>query len=499
MVVAVISSSCDIKLKNVGGREAIYNELQNLANREFNMNWGMMFRLRGRILFIIGLVLIGTIGLAWLLNRNPVYGWDFRNNLWIPTKLLINGQSPYRVNILNEKGNAIWLPMIIGALFPLGMLSYAAASNIWFIFNLTALLASTFLTIRWNKPSMFLVVVSAIVVAAFPPTLTHFKLGQITILATSIYLTVGIFKSRIPIVITTLILAVALSKPQLGILIVPGLLIAYYREDGLISVLKLFGLLILWIAFLTVPLFAGHNSWFHDFIEAFSANPNWLHPSMWTLLPYKMGPAGLWLAIVIALVLFIINIWLWLTRNRVVALLWSLALTPLITPYVWSWDFVMVMPLFVYSLTHSKNISQYAYFGAGYLLCWILVMWITTSKDNNNVLYWWIPWLMLLVVVVSRTFYLGTDRKIWEPQNSDILWKRSNWNSPKFKRACQMKRAANAHTVITGWKRWTYPPSWGRKGQKQLCLGDAKRSQLGLVRGHSCLVTGRSSTCGQGR
>ena len=126
---------------------------------------------QSRLLTVLaaGLLLIAAVAAIWYLQKNPVRGWDFRNNMWIPARLLISGQSPYQVDLLNELGNAVWMPAIIGFGFPLGWLSFPTASNLWFLVSLIALSTIVaLLAMKW-RPSIGLVAIVAIMVAAFPP------------------------------------------------------------------------------------------------------------------------------------------------------------------------------------------------------------------------------------------------------------------------------------------------------------------------------------------
>jgi len=348
-----------------------------------------------------GLILITIVAAAWYLQKTPILTWDFKNNVWIPARLLISGQSPYQVEVLNEAGNAVWMPVIVTLGTPLGWLSFPMASNLWFLVSLAALTAIIALLAAKQRPSVVVVAFAAIMAAAFPPTITHFRLGQFTILATLLFLAVAFLKERLPLPFVALLLVLALSKPQLGVLVVPGLLLAYYREDGRNKALQLAGLILLWSIVLATPLFLGSSTWYEDFIAAILRNPSWEHPSMWVILPKRMGQAGLWLWIGAVLILGVISLRLWLTHKREEAILWSLALTPLVTPYVWSWDFVMVLPLFVGTVMNAKSKVQLGILGFGYLLCWWIV-WQIVTNDPNNVLYWWMPWYMILLVLGAK-------------------------------------------------------------------------------------------------
>ncbi len=83
--------------------------------------------------------------MVWSLRSRPISGWDFRINLWEPASWLLSGQSPYGLDAVQNGIISVWMPMIIGALFPLGLLSRETASNIWFVMSLMALLGSVIL------------------------------------------------------------------------------------------------------------------------------------------------------------------------------------------------------------------------------------------------------------------------------------------------------------------------------------------------------------------
>lgn len=377
---------------------------------------------QGRLLLVLGLLLIVTVAAMWYLQSNPVLGWDFRFNLWLPSRLLVDGHSPYRVDLLDARGNAVWMPAIIGFGFPLGWLSYPTASNLWFLLNLAALSTIIALIAIRQRPSVALVAIVALMVVTFPPSLTNLRLGQITIIITLLFLAIAFLKDRLPLPVVALMIVLALSKPQLSVLVVPGLLLAYYREDGPKRVFTLLGMMALWTAILIIPLFFGSANWIADFVAALRKNPSYLHPSLWTVIPGWLGSTGLWFWGGAVVVLGVVSLRLWLTRRREEAILWSLAMTPLLTPYVWNWDFVMLLPLFASSMMGARNRLQQAILIIGYLICWIMI-WQILNSDPSNVNYWWIPLYMILLVlgssVASRIYEkLGPRRSLQKEQVS---------------------------------------------------------------------------------
>jgi hypothetical protein len=325
---------------------------------------------------LVGLLIaLGAfIGLFAWLDKNPIIGWDFRHNLWAPASLLVKGQSPYDVKVLYDAGLAMWMPMAIGALFPLGWLSLSHAGNIWFLFSLLALVIVIWLSTSGKKvPPLFLAII-ALAVALFPPTITHLVLGQITLIICLLYLIVVLLLDKSRILLACFLIAFSLAKPQLSILVLPGILISYQREKGTKATFAFIALIILCSAVFTIPLFVGFPTWIADFIASIRQNPDFLQPSLFSLLPVWFGDAGYIIWGLTAITVFAVNIWLWLSKKREDAIYWSLALTPLVTPYVWSLLF------------------------SAYCLCWILNLYISFRTDVSNHRYWPIPWIILMAI-----------------------------------------------------------------------------------------------------
>jgi hypothetical protein len=86
------------------------------------------------------------------------------------------------------------------------------------------------------------------------------------------------------------------------------------------------------------------------------------------------------------------------------AMLWSLALTPVFSPVVWSWDFVFMYPLAVclaydHKFRVSKNIIS-----IGFVIC--LVSYITMVQrgyyyDEYSM---WVPIVLCLILLLSYRY-----------------------------------------------------------------------------------------------
>jgi hypothetical protein len=352
-------------------------------------------------------VIIITAGIAaiWYFPRLRFVSGDLINNLWTPAHLLVRGQSPYLTHILQIEGvtwlAAVWLPMAIGLFFPLGWLTPIQATQLWLVSNIALLIAIAWLAQGASRPRLVVFAASILSVFIYPPTWSHLWLGQFTILATFLLLLAARFVAAPRYLLVGFLVVVSLAKPQLSVLVVPGLFIVYGRDHGLGGILSFTGALVLWIMLLTLPLWVAHPLWLSDFVAAQGQNPKWAHPSFFALLPVLWGTIGLVLWGISALGIFVVNVQLWLKRPPQNAVIWSLALTPLVTPYIWSWDFVILLPLIVYAIARVECTTSRIVVGLGYLMSWGLMVWIRICTDHSDERYWWVPWLTVAFVGVG--------------------------------------------------------------------------------------------------
>ncbi len=355
-------------------------------------------------LILLSLIGVAAVAAAWFVTTFEFLSWDFRNNLWAPAHLLVNGMSPYDLSPMRfELGRAIWMPTVIGAFFPLGWLSQQTATNLWLLFNAVIVVAFVF-QIR-DKPSPAPWLVAALLLSSFlfPPTITHFSLGQVTLLTAAIFLFLAREPQRLLRWSGAFLLAVAFAKPQLLVFLLPGLLLALYAQVGLRGLFRAALLAALAALLLTIPLFIAAPSWPLDFVRSLGENPDWLQPSLLNILRFYLGPSALFLWAPLFAGFFALNLWIWRRLPPHIAVLWSMALTPLVTPYVWSWDFVLILPLFGYIALQSQNRRTLALLFGGYAICWAAAIAVTFSAPKvSNHLYWWIPWAMMGVVGLGQ-------------------------------------------------------------------------------------------------
>lgn len=350
----------------------------------------------------IALALIGlSLLAAWFIATQNFYSGDFRDNLWGPAYLLVHGGSPYLTAELFEHANSVWMPMAIGAFFPLGWLPQSTAMSLWFVGSLVCLMAVVGLSMEGRLPPPARLAISLVAALIYPPFLSHMNLGQYTLL-TIVLLLIAARLVADPrpsrLFGAGFVIALALAKPQLIILAVPGLLAASYSLRGRNHFLTLLASIALWSAALTLPLWIGSPTWPEGFIIAMLRNPKWQQPSMLNILHTWLGNAGVVLWGLLLAAVFAVNLRLWRRWHSRDAISWSLALTPLVTPYAWTWDYVLLLPLLLQTLYRAADWLGVALWTGAYTLCWGLIVLVRLTTENNDMRFWWIPWLTVLLM-----------------------------------------------------------------------------------------------------
>lgn len=290
------------------------------------------------LLIVLALVVPST----WM----PI-GWDFQNNLWGPAHLLLAGNNPYGIKALFAETNAVWLPTGITPFLWLGALPLQWASNLWLIFNVSSLLFVIFHAARQNKPTPLRLALAAGGLVIFPATLAHLQLGQISLIATATLYSVIVFRHRITPVWAGLLLAFATVKPQLLVIFAPVYIAISVWEYGWRRTFSTLLAMAGWVIVLCAPFFALYPNWVSGLLANLAENNPWFYPTLYALVRQASGMPGLaavaggvWLTAGIALALYLSR-----RLQGTAALLWSLALTPLFSPIVWSWDFCLAYPL----------------------------------------------------------------------------------------------------------------------------------------------------------
>jgi len=340
-------------------------------------------------LFQILLLTLAVIAMFFSFQPISQSQTDFYNNLWAPVHLLVQGENPYNTSSLHPDLPALWMPTAVGFFSALGFFSFDIAQQIWFLLNIAGLAALLYLSI--SEARTILVLLTSVLLAYFfPPAINHFALGQVSILsALCLFLSVK-WIERMPW-LSAFLLVLGMTKPQIGIFILFGVSIYQFRTGGFNGLVS-YGLKAFLAALtLTLPLFIAEPKWIPDFIVSLQSNtPEWTHPSILSQLEIWIGGWAylVWGSFLISMLWFITR--LWKNNTPQIAALWTLAITVLVTPYVWSWDFVLILPLLVYVLSRV-NWNGWFLLLVGYVLIWGGIAVIQLSDNFHNSRFWWVP------------------------------------------------------------------------------------------------------------
>lgn len=355
---------------------------------------GLSIALPGALFFII-----------WFITTFDLLTWDFRNNLWAPAYLLVHGESPYHIqNLIPGGSSAVWFPQIIGMFFPLGLFPLQQASNLWVMIITSAAVGMVIVLIGRVHPQSKGPIVSGLIllsVLLFPGTVTNILLGQLDFLVIIVLILAASKIQEEGYTVIALCFAIALGKPQLGCIVLPSVFISLLLQGkwryGLLLLLSLGAAMIL----LTIPLWVAYPPWVHDFLSNIRNNPTgWLQPSLFAILKMYLGQAGVVAWLVLAILCLTISTFLWIKLPHQQAVLWSMALTTIAAPYIWSWDFTLLLPLFVDTAARSTKIYARIVLASAWMISSFFHIWTLRFTTSDHRL-WWMPLVLLLGILTS--------------------------------------------------------------------------------------------------
>ncbi len=314
---------------------------------------------------------------------------DFYNELWAPASLLVRGQNPYDTSSLNAELPPAWLPMVIGFFSPLGWLDEDAGALVWFGISIVELCAIIFLS-QGRSRSLFITLAAALFALSFPPTLYHLMLGQVSLtIVLCMLLAVQLASKERPWLVAFFV-ALGLSKPHLVSLAFLGLSFYYYSQSGIKGTFAFWLRTFLMIIILCLPLFIAHSNWISDAVASMQTNPYWDYPSIFVALRLNLGAWGLAIWGAIAMAILYVAYLLWARLSTVTAMYWSLGLAVFITPYVGSWDFVVLLPLYFHTFK-QVNWKRKVFLLLAYLLAWYGMALVQHVEVSYNHYFWWVP------------------------------------------------------------------------------------------------------------
>lgn len=349
------------------------------------------------LLFLV----LAALGMLWVMGSLIAPSKDFYNELWGPAYLLLHGKSPYDTTRLNADLPAGWFPMVIGFFFPLGLLPEKLASQIWLVLNVLALCGMIYLISQAHR-SPLTITALFLFCFFFPPVLQHFVLGQVSIVVTLSLLLAAVFIEQNQFWPAALAIALSFSKPHLALLPVIGLAVFTYRRGGMFSVVSLAGKVLAMVVLLCLPLFVAYPNWIPDALASIARLPAWPFPSFFILYK-RYFPGWEWIFWGLTLALLFRLAWrMWKNASARSVVYWGMALSPLASPYIGSWDFVVLLPLWL-SVFVSADIKTRAFLTFSYLLAWGGMLFIQQQPGMHNHFFWWVPlWFVGTIVWVSK-------------------------------------------------------------------------------------------------
>lgn len=315
---------------------------------------------------------------------------DFYNNLWAPAHLLLLGQSPYDTAALDTELPPLWLPMAIGAFAPLGWLSEEAATQVWFLLTVTLVAGLIHLSLPRTSPTAA-VAAAGLLAFFFPPVLNHLVLGQYSVVAAFCLVLAARSLEEGRQWPAAFLLALAAAKPQLSVLPALGLAAGLASAAGTHRAAAFGAKVLAAAAVLSAPVLIVAPHWFTDYRAGWEKNAAWQHPSSFSWLHENVGAFGwlLWAALFAGAIIACIEIGRRLKPQTAIA--WTLAITLLVIPYVWSWDFVLLLPLWLLTFGNS-TLAGRSLVLAAYTIGWAGMAYVQLAYEGVNALYWWVPW-----------------------------------------------------------------------------------------------------------
>jgi hypothetical protein len=365
---------------------------------------------RKYIPFAVGLVFL-LIVFFYLVTKEQYCGWDFRNNVWGPANMLVHGNSPYTFSTPYGPYPSVWMPQIIGIFFWFGFFPCSVSASLWLMVELVGFVIFMGLMNERKLPHPWIFFIYLLMFLLFPPLRVHILIGQFSMLFVVLMIGIAFIPGTqrwLP-----LLMAVGLAKPQLGVLIYPGLILHTWRHRGFRQAAWLMLAVAICVVVMTVPLFIFYPGWMNDFLSITLKNLDlhWNMPTLYVQLPVLIGQPGYIIWGITFLVTMALSLWLWYSRDMKTAMVYSLALTPLVTLYAFSWDFLLLIPAFYWLLIQLKSKTAIGFLVIGMLVVYWFQYSALLHKDIYDSVQWWVPpavisvfCLSLLVNYAARVF-----------------------------------------------------------------------------------------------
>lgn len=366
--------------------------------------------------FYLRLFVLGGLFVCVLAAIDGLHGtyWDFRNNAWAPTRLVWRGEAPADHAALDRLAaqinepliRGIWVPSIMLVAAPLGGLPWETAAYLWFVFNVGALVGTLYLVLQPAERHPTRLLVTMVLLLLFPATISVLLMGQVSLMITALTLLTLRLLLIGRTVLAGALLSLCLIKPQLVFLVLPLVLAWLWRQGrllrfgaGVAGALTLQG----------IALTVWRPDWLTSYVSALASNPDWFHPNLLSWLNLRFLPAYgevLWSLLVLAVLIVLVR---YGRRHLWEAGLWALALTPFLTPYSWSYDLVLLLPLLVHVLRAPAVDASFLL--GGFLLLSLLFRLQKSVLRSLEQDYVWVAPLLLLLLGVAWRQHRGGARR----------------------------------------------------------------------------------------
>jgi hypothetical protein len=178
--------------------------------------------------------------------------------------------------------------------------------------------------------------------------------------------------------------------------------IHFLRENGVKATLYQIGWIIIWILISSLPIFITDPNWIYQLIDNLKENTSWLQPNLFSLLvqQYDITP-------LISIPLLSMGLWYCIRysirHNIYDSIILSMAITTLLSPFIWSWDFVLLFPLLVnsYRINHSTVIKLII--KAGYIAITVVFITLKIIGYSSDELFIWVAPSTLVLLLLANT------------------------------------------------------------------------------------------------
>ncbi|MDD5371080.1 MAG: hypothetical protein PHQ40_18520 [Anaerolineaceae bacterium] len=327
--------------------------------------------------------------------------------------MLVDRMTPYTFNAPYGPYPGVWMPPTLGLLFFIGYLPCDISSKVWLITEIAGFIWVIWMIADYKLPSRWVFTVCLFALFLFPAFWIHVSLGQFSMLFV-ILMMINVYLPQVGS-LTPLFLVLELTKPQLAILIYPCFLMNVWRENGFRQVTRLVLSTLFVAALLTVPLFLYYPGWLNDFLVVTLKNlgAGWNLPTLFVQLPVLLGIAGYYVWAFVFLLSLVASLRLWALKGSKFGLIATLAITPMVTPYASSWDFLLLLPAFFWLMIKMKSRTAHVVLLLTIFTVVAIQIAVRWHQDIQDGTQWWIPPVLLLGYLLTLTVeYLTVRNKL---------------------------------------------------------------------------------------